>query len=521
MNPVSRSHWLTQPFPIYGGITPPEHKSEIHHIPIQTLALPKTLIFPLETGKHWETAGYHSSSIKKRIGAYVQQGEALIQDMHLQKAALIASRSGVISDIKPFPSTHPSGQAIDSIIIETDGQQNIFQRTPLPVEKISSQTLLQRFAECGIVGLGGAGFPMHQKLNASIHTLIVNIAECEPYICCDDRLVQEDAPLCISAIHTIAQHFHINECIIGIESNKQKAIDCLMHHLEAYHQALQDNQPTIKLCILPTLYPSGSERQLIQLTTGKKLNPGQKPTQQGILIQNIATLVAGYKAITQGEALTDRIVTIAGNACQHPGNYRLPIGTPIQDIVDQLAMDKPYQVHIGGPLMGFTLQDTRSPLLATTNCILIVQSTASSETQQASPCIRCDECSKVCPEELLPQQLYWYTQGGDFQKAKTYGLFDCTECGACSWVCPSHIPLVDYYQIAKSHCRHQDELQLQAQHAKQRYEQRQKRLEKSIEQNNTLSHQQHENTLSETSVKDKKSAIAAALARAKEKNNTP
>ena len=311
-----------------------------------------------------------------------------------------------------------------------------------------------------------------------IDTVIINGTECEPYITSDDRLMRERAREIIEGCLLVQHIIKPKQVLIGIEDNKPEAI-------EAMQQALSDsNAKDMFVRVFPTKYPSGGEKQLIYILTGKELPKGNIPAEIGIVCQNVGTIHAIYEAVYFGKPLTRRVTTVTGGSAGELGNYDIFIGTPIIDLLEhcQWQQKKAQRVIIGGPMMGFTVKELSAPLIKNANCLLVPSKKELPVTNPANPCIRCGMCEQVCPAGLLPQQLHWYAKSKDFEKAEIANLADCIECGACSYVCPSQIPLVQYFRYAKGEIAQEKLNQQEAELAKQRFEARQARLKKAEEE---------------------------------------
>ncbi len=500
---------MTRFWQFHGGIKLNGNKNLSSEQPIAKANLPQFLILPL-----LQHIGVPAEPVVK-VGDKVLKGQIIAHcqanDCHLKMSVpLHASSSGTVVAIEPHSVPHPSGLKANCIVIETDGRDEWVECNSITdYTTISPMTLRQHIAMAGIVGLGGAGFPSHMKLkSAGIDTLIINGAECEPYITCDDRLMREYP----NDIVTGAQIFrHIlggtQHCIIAVEDNKPAA----------YSALLQSAQGRVSVVKVPTLYPTGGEKQLIHVLTGQEIGKAQLPADFGIVVHNIETTRAVYRAVKAGRPLISRVVTVTGNGIEQPQNLEVLLGTPIQVIIDQCGR-KPdiEQLIMGGPMMGFTLPHDQLPIIKTTNC-LIISSTPTLTTQQtAMPCIRCGACAQVCPVNLLPQQLYWYTKAKDFKMAKNYHLFDCIECGCCAYVCPSYLPLVDYYRYAKAEIRANEQERQKANLARNRHEFRTFRLAR--EKAEKLARHQSAAAASQL---DKKNIIEAALERVKAKKTDP
>jgi electron transport complex protein RnfC len=457
---------------IPGGIHPAERKELSNRVAIQPAPLPAQLILPL--GQHIGTAAEPLVS----VGEPVLKGQQIAAANGFVSVPLHAPTSGTVSCIGPQPYPHVSGMLAPAIVIETDGLEQWCPLEPCPdYRHLDHGELIERIRQAGISGLGGAGFPTAVKLNArptqKIHTLIINGTECEPYITADDLLMRERAAELSSGIDILVQLIQPDQVLIGIEDNKPEAI-------AAVRLALSERSYELK--VFPTKYPSGGEKQLIQILTGVEVPSGGLPADIGMLCQNVGTCVAIHDAIIHGKPLISRITTLTGEALAKPMNVEVLLGTPVGELLQFAGLDrsKLNRLIMGGPMMGFTLPDMAVPVIKTTNCLLA--STTAELPPPAMPCIRCGECAEACPASLLPQQLHFFAMGQEHEQLKAHNLFDCIECGACAYVCPSSIPLVQYYRAAKAEIRDLEQKQLKAEHSKQRFEQRQERLRRAEEQ---------------------------------------
>ncbi len=364
----------------------------------------------------------------------------------------------------------------NAIVIDSDGEDKWIELQPRPdYRQLERPALLELIRQAGISGLGGAGFPTAVKLSPpptqTIRTLIINGTECEPYITADDRLMRERADEIVLGIQILQYLLNPHDTLIGIEDNKPEAIAAL-------RAACADSDVEVR--VVPTKYPSGGEKQLIQLLTGKEVPSGSIPAQCGVVCQNVGTAWAVKRAVHDGEPLLSRITTVTGDAVARPGNYEVWLGTPVADLLHHAGVDKERlgRLVMGGPMMGFTLHDPSVPVVKTSNCVIAASAEELPEPPPEQACIRCGACAEVCPANLLPQQLYWYAKTDDFERAQHHNLMDCIECGACAYVCPSHIPLVQYYRYAKGEIRTQAAEQIKADRARERFEARQARLER-------------------------------------------
>ena len=451
----------------HGGIHPPENKQQSNQTLIEDAGIPPFLVIGIEHKGH-------IPELLVKVGDPVLKGQPLTK-VYGAMVVQHASSSGVVSAIEKRTDLHPSGLPILSVVIETDGLDRCIEYKKLVDYKTQTDALLiEAIQNAGIVGLGGAGFPSHLKLayNEKTRLLIINAVECEPYITADDRLMQEHGNEIIAGIDVLKHILKPELTIIAVEDNKPQAIALL-------NQALQKKQQTdIIIRTVPTRYPSGSEKQLIEIITGKQTPLGKHPAELGIVMQNVGTVFAIKEAIIDGKPLLSRIVTMTGDALQKKGNARVRIGTPIQYLLDkyQLITTASQKLIIGGPLMGFTLSHSDVPVTKTCNCILAPGPQELPEPPPEMPCIRCGECAQACPVQLLPQQLLWYAKSKDQQKLDEYNLSSCIECGACAFVCPSHIPLVQYYRIAKAEIKNAEQQAEKTARAQIRFENRQARL---------------------------------------------
>jgi electron transport complex protein RnfC len=459
---------------IPGGIHPAERKELSNRTPIQRAPLPKRLVLPL---------GQHIGAVAEPcvvVGQRVRKGEKIAEASGFVSAPLHAPTSGTVSFIGPQPYPHASGMRAPAIVIDSDGLDEWIELTPhTDYRHMESAELLALIREAGISGLGGAGFPTAVKLTArptqKIHTLIINGTECEPYITADDLLMRERATELVSGIDILVQLIQPDQVLIGIEDNKPEAI-------AAVRGACSERSYQVR--VFPTKYPSGGEKQLIQILTGVEVPSGGLPADIGILCQNVGTCAAIHDAVVLGKPLISRVTTLTGEALARPGNVEALLGTPVGELLAFAGLDKTKlnRLIMGGPMMGFTLPSLDVPLIKTANCLLASTAAELPPPPPAMPCIRCGECAEACPASLLPQQLHFFALGQEHEQLKAHNLFDCIECGACAYVCPSSIPLVQYYRAAKADIRELEQKQLKAEHSRQRFEQRQERLRRTEEQ---------------------------------------
>ena len=487
-------------FKFNGGVHPPENKTESTQLPIGQLILPSKLILPLR-----QHVG-NIPKIKVSIGERVLKGQMLAEAEGAVSAAIHAPTSGTVSAIADAIIPHPSGLPDMCITLIPDGLDEwITKRPPLDWRNVDIRDLVASLRLSGIVGLGGATFPTHIKLRANgksgVHTLVINAAECEPYITCDDMLMRERAEQIVQGI-AIAQHLLAAErCIIGIEDNKAKAISAM--------QAACADKVHIQVKVVPTLYPSGDARRLIHLLLGTEIPSDKRSIDLGIQVFNVATVLALYRYFEFSEPAISRIVSMTGNV-NTPQNFEVLFGTPLQDLITAAGGAKAGTSHyiMGGPMMGFSLPSTEVPITKASNCIIAASPNLFAEPPPAMPCIRCARCADACPVSLQPQELYWFAKSDNFEKARDYQLFDCIECGACTYVCPSNIPLVQYYRYAKSEIIAADKAKEAADLARERNEFKLLRTEREKIERSQKHAQRAEAVKSETSKVDAEKAEA-------------
>ncbi len=462
-----------------GGIHPPEHKDQSLQLPLGTVPLPPVLVIPLN--QHMGTPAQPTVQVGERVLA----GQLIGAADGTFSANTHASTSGTVIAIEERAIPHPSGINSESVVIEPDGKNEWIELTPCEdYRNLDRLALLDKIRAAGVAGLGGAGFPTAVKLAPKstqvIDTLILNGAECEPYITADDMLMQVRANELVAGTLLLSHILHHpKNLLIGIEDNKPKAIAAVRAAV-AGAAANDPEAAKIQVVVFPTKYPSGGAKQLIQILTGREIPSGHHSADIGVICVNVGTAVAAWRAVRFGEPLVARVTTIVGDALGTQRNVDALLGTPISYLLEQHGFDasRASRVVMGGPMMGFTLLDLDAPVIKTTNCILAPSKQELPEPQPAQACIRCGMCAEVCPASLLPQQLFWYAQAEDFDRLESHNLFDCIECGACSYVCPSTIPLVQYYRAAKGSIRLHEIEKEKSDRSRQRFEFRQQRIAK-------------------------------------------
>jgi len=453
----------------HGGVHPDGQKQQSTTQPIAKLAIPEKLVLPLR-----QHVGY-IPKIKVQVGERVLKGQMLAEAEGTLSAAIHAPTSGIVTAIADEIIPHPSGLPDMCITLTPDGQDEWTTLRPVDWRNTDKKTLVANLRSSGIVGLGGATFPTHIKVRAdgksSIHTLVINAAECEPYITCDDMLMRERADEIVKGMEIVKFLLGAENCIVGIEDNKPEATAAMAAACKAL--------PDTSVKVVPTLYPSGDARRLIHLVLGMEIPHDKRSTDVGVQVFNVATVLAIYRYFTYGEPAVDRIVTITGSV-NSPQNFEVLFGTPLQTLIDAAGGTKAGTTHfiMGGPMMGFDLPTINVPITKAANCIIAATPDLFAPPPPAMPCIRCARCADACPVNLQPQELYWFSKSDDFEKARDYNLFDCIECGCCTYVCPSNIPLVQYYRYAKSEIIAADKAKEAADLARERNEFRLARIER-------------------------------------------
>ncbi|MCB1603219.1 MAG: electron transport complex subunit RsxC [Gammaproteobacteria bacterium] len=456
-------------YQFHGGVVLEHHKSDSLTNGLSELPLAKKLYISLEVGK-----GNYAIPVVN-IGEVVKKGQIIAEPQNKSGVYVHASGSGVVTDISERISANPTAKLNPVIEITTDGKEEWLQSIDIENNKsLTPSEIITQIRQAGLLGMGGAGFPTHLKYNENnqIHTLIVNGAECEPYISCDAQLMLSFPEQLFDGIDLMMKASNAKRAIIAIEDQTGK-IEPKLNEI-----ITQRKLSSVSAVKVPTIYPTGGEKQLIRVLTGKDVPSGGLPLNLGIIVQNIGTIKALADYCNESKPLVQRIVTVAGDRISKPQNFIIPIGTPINHILQAVNcnIQDSDEVIIGGPMMGYSVTELSAGIEKTTNCILVMSKKPKPQSP-TMPCIRCGECVSVCPAELLPQQLHWYINGGNLEKAREHHLFDCIECGACSWVCPSQINLVQYYQYAKAELKYLDYKKNKSDAAKLRHENREARLE--------------------------------------------
>lgn len=456
-------------FSFKGGVKPNPNKSLSTTLPIAQAPLAKRYIVPL----HQSVGGTPRPIVQ--AGDTVLKGQRIGEADGWVSAAVHAPTSGTVIEVGPHIMPHPSGLPTDCVVIEADGHDTWIERTPFDITNASADAVREYLRDMGIVGMGGAVFPSHVKLSVprgkQVEELIINGAECEPFITCDDRLMREQAAEVVQGSALFGKLIGAKRVIIGVEDNKPEAIAALKAAQE------QLGLP-VEVVTVPTIYPTGGAKELIRVISGKEVPASKRSTDFAVQVFNVATVQSGWRAIQYGEPLISRIVTLSGNVGE-ARNWSVPIGMPIGELI-ALAGPKPDTdgIIMGGPMMGFRVPTPEAPVIKATNCLLAHSVALFPPKPAEQQCIRCGSCATACPQELQPFELYWWSRASKFDKLENYKLFDCIECGCCDYVCPSHIPLVNYFRFAKSEIQAEERAHKAADSARERFEFREERAER-------------------------------------------
>jgi electron transport complex protein RnfC len=447
-------------FKIRGGVHPKDHKELSAACPIEDLPMPALLHIPLQ-----QHIGAPATPAVRR-GQKVAKGQLLANSQGAISAPVHAPTSGRIVGIGSYPAHHASGLNVRTVSLQPDGEDRwsddiLGVDDPLALEP---EEIAARVSAAGVVGMGGATFPSAVKLNLrkryQLRTLVVNGAECEPYLTCDDRLMRERSDEVLDGIRIIAHALGVSRVLIAIENNKpeaQTAMDRAIARLGAARSPQgrgriegASSAGSIRVARLPTRYPMGSEKHLVQTLTGKETPARGLTADIGVVVHNPATALAVHDALRHGRPLVSRVMTVSGRAIRRPANLRVPLGTPLQALIDHCGgfRVEPARLVSGGPMMGQPLPATRVPTVKGSNGLLALTQEETNR-QEAMPCIRCASCVRACPCGLLPLEMAAHARAGDLEGVVKLGLMDCIGCGSCAYVCPSHIPLVQFFNYAK------------------------------------------------------------------------
>lgn len=425
---------------VRGGVKVP-HSKNTKDMPVNRLAAPETVYLPMN-----QHIGAPCEPVVK-VGDTVKVGQLIGDSDKYVSAPIHASVSGKVSAIKELRTA--TGVVAKTVIIENDGEMAEFEGLEPP--KIDTrEEFIKAVRQSGLVGLGGAGFPTHVKLNfkqdAGIDTLIINAAECEPYITVDYRECVDNSWHVFNGIHLVKDMLGFKKVIIAVEDNKPEAIKILERIAEK-----DDERDEIKVMPLKSKYPQGAEKMMVLSATGRKVPPGKLPADVGCVVMNVASAAFIARFVRTGRPLVSRSLTVDGSAVANPQNVRVPVGTEIEYIIQQCGgySEEPVKIVTGGPMMGAAIVDTHRPILKSNNAILVLGKKDIS-VKKETDCIRCGRCAKACPLSLMPTIIERYARVKDYSALKAAGTMVCMECGSCAYSCPAGRPLVQFMRNAKA-----------------------------------------------------------------------
>lgn len=454
-----------------GGIHTEEHKDATHAKPIaMDLPLPKKLYIPVQ-----QHVGKPAEPVVK-VGDKVLKGQLLAYSQGTISAPIHAPTSGTVADVLDYPAPHPSLLPIRTLVIETDGRDEWGKTETIEDPfTLDAEEICFRVGAAGVVGLGGAVFPSAVKLNLGrknqIHTLLINAGECEPYLTCDDLLMQERAEGITTGIRLMLHGMHAPKAIVGIEDNKPKAYQAM--------QAACKDFPNITVEQVPARYPMGWDRQMLRYLTGEEIPADGRATDIGVVIHNVATAYSVYRAIVLGQPLISRVVTVSGGAVGKPQNVDVLLGTLMSEVLAFCGVDKSKMARLvmGGPMMGDALAHSDVPVVKACNGILALTKAEITEPETQA-CIRCNSCVGACPVGLLPLEMASRIRVNQLDAAVDLGLKDCISCGSCSFVCPSNIPLVHYFKFASGELYKRQQAEHKSEQTKRLMNDRNDRMER-------------------------------------------
>ncbi|WP_207063209.1 electron transport complex subunit RsxC [Motiliproteus sp. SC1-56] len=455
-------------FGFRGGVHPEAAKHHTERRPIRRLPLPRRLYIPLQQ--------HIGAPAKAEVapGQHVESGQLLARSQGLISAPVHAPAAGRIVAIEEHPAPHPTGLPVSTVVIETDSEQPpaTVPSTEDPFT-LPPATIAERVGAAGIVGMGGATFPSAVKLMPNpkqpIHTLIINGSECEPYLTCDDRLMQERPEAIIDGIRLIRHALQARRAVLAIEDNKPAAFAAMA--------AAARQSEAVEVIRIPSRYPMGWEKQLVKTVTGHEIPHGQLPGGIGVCVHNVGTAYAIHRCLRTRQPLSSRIVTVAGGAVRHPQNLEVPIGARLEELIDFCGglTEPPARLVMGGPMMGQVMPHLRVPIVKGSSGVLALSAHEVDDGPER-PCIRCGRCVMACPAGLLPLEMGARMRHDDLDGAEALGVQDCIGCGCCSYVCPSKIPLVHYFNYAKGELQNRRQEKAKSEQTRQWAQARSERL---------------------------------------------
>lgn len=467
----------------FGGIKPPAHKLHSLRSRIMNTPIPAELRIPLGT-RDEEAVALHIE-IGQRVLKYQKLAEVSTDEWNTSTLPVHAPTSGTITSLElAAVADHRNTEQL-CLHLETDGHDEAIElESTQAIERLGSAEIASRIRNAGLLGMGGAGFPAAAKIDSAagfdIELLIVNCAECEPYISADEALIRERTESVVAGAELLRRASSARRCLIAIEDSKPDAIAALRLALKSEAAPAQ----SCEIVLIPSKYPAGSERQLIQCLTGIEVPTGEYPNQSGILVQNCGTAYAAFEAVALGRPCISRITTLCGAALTTPKNFEVLIGSSVDFLFNLCGLQAGAleKTVVGGSLMGRELASGQSSVGKTTNCLIAADARELPPIAEAQACIRCGFCADACPARLLPQQLLALGKSEDPNDLIEHGLFDCIECGACDYVCPSHIPLVSIFKDNKSTIAAREQDRQRSDYWRKRFQYRQYRIKKEKEQ---------------------------------------
>lgn len=487
-------------FSFHGGLALAGHREVSAGSGVQPCALPDRLQLLMD-----QHAG-HPALPCVRIGDRVWRGQRVALAQGEPSADIHSPCAGTVESVGPAESPRHPGRSVHAVVIRVESDDGSPGLVPMDWTQATPDALRARIREAGVVGLGGAGYPTADKLAVELPLLVLNGVECEPWLTCDDALLREHADEIVLGGQVMARAVGAGRVVLALQDAMVKALSA------AGEAAARLGQGAVEVVAVPSRYPQGGERQLLQTLLGREVPRGGLTRSLGALVHNVATARAAWRAVALGEPLLERVVTVSGGGVARPGNYLVALGTPVSHLIAQAGgyRDGAARLLLGGPMMGQALAHDALPLGKLDGAVLVLDASELPAVTTEQPCIRCGACADVCPSRLLPQQLLWHARGDQPQQGEAQGLFDCIECGACDLACPSLIPLTATFVAAKRGLREQASGRERALAARQRFQSRQQRLERLATQRT----QRHQERKAEAASPD---AVAAALARARAK----